>query len=75
LARIETANNDRTLETEMPTFLIYILGFMILAAGVLVGASYLGVSSNWLLVIGLILGGIAIISGVVSTQRKENPDA
>ncbi len=59
----------------MPTFLIYILGFMILAAGVLVGASYLGVSSNWLLVIGLILGGIAIISGVVSTQRKENPDA
>lgn len=59
----------------MPTFLIYVLGFLILAAGVLTGAYFLGVSSNWLLVIGLVLGGIAIISGVVSTQRKENPDA
>lgn len=59
----------------MPNFLIYILGFLVLGAGVLVGASYLGVSSNWLIVIGLVLGGIAIISGIVSTQRKENPDA
>jgi len=59
----------------MPTFLIYVLGFLILGAGVLVGASYLGVSSTWLVVIGLVIGGLAIISGVVSTQRKENPDA
>lgn len=59
----------------MPTFLVYILGFAILAAGVLTGAHFLGVSSNWLIVAGLVLAGVAIISGILSTQRKENPDA
>jgi uncharacterized membrane protein len=57
----------------MSAFALYVLGFLVLAAGVLTGAYFLGVSSNWLLVIGLVLAGLAIISGVVSTMRKQTP--
>jgi LPXTG-motif cell wall-anchored protein len=59
----------------MSAFGLYVIGFLVLAAGVLVGAYFLGVGSNWLIVIGLVLAGIAIVSGVVNTKRKENPDA
>jgi LPXTG-motif cell wall-anchored protein len=59
----------------MSAFGLYVIGFLVLAAGVLVGAYFLGVGTNWLIVIGLVLAGIAIVSGVVNTKRKENPDA
>ncbi len=59
----------------MSAFAIYVVGFLLLAAGLLTGAHFLGVTMNWLLVIGLVLGGLAIISGVVTTKRKESPDA
>ena len=41
----------------MPSFVLYLLGFVILATGVLFGASILGVDNQWIAVIGLVLLG------------------
>ena len=44
----------------MPSFVLYLLGFVILATGVLFGASILGVDNQWIAVIGLVLLGIGV---------------
>lgn len=59
----------------MPSFVLYLLGFVILAAGILFGASILGVSSQWIAVIGLVLLGLGVITGVAKTRRRDAPAA
>jgi len=59
----------------MPSFVIYLLGFVILSLGVLFGASILGVSNQWLAVIGLVLLGLGVITGVAKTRRRDAPAA
>ncbi len=59
----------------MPPFVLYLLGFVILAAGILVDASILGVSSQWIAVIGLVLLGLGVIAGVAKTRRSDAPAA
>ncbi|MDP3494005.1 MAG: hypothetical protein Q8R82_12900 [Hyphomonadaceae bacterium] len=59
----------------MPSFVIYLLGFVILSAGVLFGASILGVSNQWIAVIGLVLLGLGVITGVAKTRRRDAPAA
>ncbi len=59
----------------MPSFVLYLLGFVILSAGILFGASILGVSNQWIAVIGLVLLGFGVITGVAKTRRRDAPAA
>ena len=59
----------------MPSFVLYLLGFVILSAGVLFAASILGVGSQWIAVIGLVLLGLGVITGVSKTRRRDAPAA
>lgn len=46
--------------------IIYLLGTAILLAGVLYGASIAGVPQTWLVVIGLVIGGIGVMGAARS---------
>lgn len=59
----------------MPSFVLYLLGFVILSLGILFGAHILGVSLQWIGVIGLVLLGIGVITGVSKTRRRDAPAA
>jgi hypothetical protein len=57
------------------SFGIYLVGFVILLGGVLWGMSAAGVPTLWMGVIGLILLGLGIITGVSNTRSKDPPEA
>ena len=59
----------------MPSFVLYLLGFVILSGGILFAASILGVSNQWIAVIGLVLLGLGVITGVAKTRRRDAPAA
>jgi hypothetical protein len=59
----------------MSSFGIYLIGFIVLSAGILVGANLLGVGNQWLAVIGLVLLGFGVITGVAKTRRRDAPAA
>jgi hypothetical protein len=54
------------------SFGLYILGFLILIAGVALGAHYLHVPGRWITVAVLILGGAGVASGVSRTRHKDS---
>lgn len=57
----------------MSSFGLYLVGFIILSIGVLFAASILGVGNQWLAVIGLVLLGLGVITGVAKTRRRDAP--
>jgi hypothetical protein len=57
----------------MPSFVLYLLGFVILSVGILFGAHMLGVGMQWIGVIGLVLLGLGVITGVAKTRRRDAP--
>ena len=59
----------------MSLFAIYMIGYVLLAAGLLVGASILGVADQWLWVMGLVLLGIGVITAVTQTRKPDAPAA
>jgi hypothetical protein len=59
----------------MSSFGIYLIGFIVLSVGILMGASILGVGNQWIAVIGLILLGLGVITGVAKTRRRDAPAA
>ncbi len=59
----------------MPSFVLYLLGFVILSAGLLFGAHMLGVATQWIAVMGMILLGVGVITGVAKTRRRDAPAA
>jgi hypothetical protein len=59
----------------MPSFVLYLLGFVILAGGILFGAHMLGVGTQWIAVMGMILLGLGVITGVAKTRRRDAPAA
>ena len=46
----------------MSSFGIYLIGFIVLSIGILMGASILGVGNQWIAVIGLVLLGLGAAS-------------
>lgn len=58
----------------MSAFALYVIGFILLAAGVLVGLNLLGVSTQWLIVTSLVMAGIGVVTGVANTKRKDLPE-
>jgi hypothetical protein len=57
------------------SFAIYLVGFIILLAGVVWGLSTAGVPSIWIGVAALILLGLGIITGVSQTRSKDPPES
>lgn len=57
----------------MSAFGIYVIGFIILAAGMIYGAHLLQVPQTWIIVGTLILLGLGIMSAVSHTKRRDPP--
>ena len=57
----------------MSNFAIFIVGFIILVAGLAYGASIAGVSPQWIGVGVVVLVGIGVVMGVTKTRSKEQP--
>lgn len=55
----------------MSTFVIYAIGFLILLAGLIYGATLLGVATQWIIVGSLVLLGLGIAGGVGKTRTKD----
>lgn len=55
------------------SFGIYLVGYIILIAGLAIGAHFLHVAPKWIGVGVLCLIGIAIIHGVAVTRHKDPP--
>jgi purine-cytosine permease-like protein len=46
--------------------IIYLIGTLVVLAGVIYGASQMGVPQTWLIVIGLVIGGLGIMGAARS---------
>jgi purine-cytosine permease-like protein len=57
----------------MSSFALYLIGYVLLAAGLLVGADLLGLADRWLWVMGLVLLGFGVITAVTKTRRPDAP--
>jgi hypothetical protein len=55
------------------SFGIYLVGYIILIAGLTLGASLLHLPSKWIVVGVICLVGIAILHGVTVTRQKDPP--
>ena len=55
------------------SFGLYLVGYIILIAGLTLGASFLHVPSKWIVVMAICLVGIAIAHGVTTTRQKDPP--
>jgi hypothetical protein len=54
------------------SFGIYIIGFVIVVAGLIYGATLLHVPTHWIIVGGIVLTGIGILTGVKATRQKDS---
>jgi len=53
------------------SFGLYVIGFLIMIAGLVYGASILHISTHWIVVGTIVLVGIGILTGVKSTRQKD----
>ena len=53
------------------SFGIYLAGFLLLIAGLIYGAVILHVSGQWIAVGAMVLAGLAILTGVQATRRRD----
>ena len=53
------------------SFGLYILGFVILIAGLAMGASMMHISAQWIAVGVVVLAGIGIVTAVTHTRTKD----
>ena len=57
----------------MSSYGLYVIGFVVLIAGLAYGAHLVGISQTWILVGAIVLLGIGIISGVSRARRPDTP--
>jgi hypothetical protein len=57
----------------MSSFGIYVIGFIILAAGMIYGAWLLHVPQSWIIVGTLVVVGLGVMSAVSHTRRRDPP--
>jgi hypothetical protein len=58
----------------MSSFAAYLLGFLIIIAGLVYGATLLGVARHWIIVGVVVLLGIGLVRAVSTTRRKGPSD-
>jgi hypothetical protein len=56
------------------SFTLYVIGFLVLIGGLGYGAVLLHVPQRWIAVGGVILLGLAILTGVTATRQKDKAD-
>ncbi len=57
----------------MSSFVLYILGMLVLIGGLAYGASLAGLSTQWIVVGVIVLLGIGIVTAVSKTRSKDPP--
>jgi len=55
----------------MTNFLVYLIGTLLVVAGLAYGASRLGISQVWIVAGALVILGIGVMGGIVKTRQKE----
>ena len=55
------------------SFALYIVGFLVLIAGVAWGLDTAGVQTLWIEIVCVILLGLGILTGVTRTRSKDRP--
>jgi len=53
------------------SYVLYIVGFVIIIGGLIYGAILLHVPTQWIIVSSVVLLGIAILTGVKATRQKD----
>ena len=53
------------------SFTLYLVGFLVLTAGVAWALSLAGVAATWIIVVSVILVGFGIVTGVTRTRAKD----
>ena len=55
----------------MTNMVIYLIGTLLVVAGLAYGASRLGISEVWIIAGALVIIGIGVMGGIVKTRQKE----
>jgi hypothetical protein len=53
------------------SFVIYVVGYLILMAGLIYGAVLMHVPQRWIVVGAIVLLGAGIVTGVTATRQKD----
>jgi hypothetical protein len=56
------------------SFVIYVLGFLVLLGGMIYGAYLLSVPQQWIIVGALVLTGFGVMAAVSRTRLPDNPN-
>ena len=57
------------------SFMIYIVGFVILIVGLALAANMIGLSSTWIGIGVIVLVGIGVVTGATRTRRPDPPSS
>jgi len=57
----------------MSNMAIYLIGTLLVVAGLAYGAHLLGIPDQWIVVGAVVLVGIGVVTGVANTRSKEQP--
>jgi hypothetical protein len=55
----------------MTNLIVYLLGTLLVVAGLAYAASRLGISSTWIIAGALIIIGLGLMGGIVKTRQKD----
>ena len=55
----------------MTNFVVYLIGTLLVVAGLAYGASRLGVSQVWIIAGALVIIGFGLMGGIVRTRQKD----
>ena len=55
----------------MTNMVIYLIGTLLVVAGLAYGATRLGVSQTWIIAGALVIIGIGLMGGIVKTRQKD----
>jgi uncharacterized membrane protein YdjX (TVP38/TMEM64 family) len=55
----------------MSSFVLYMIGVIIVVAALSYGASLLGLSSTWITILALAIIGLGVMAGVAKTRRRD----
>jgi hypothetical protein len=60
-------------EDAMPNLIVYLIGTLFVVAGLVYGASLLGISQGWIIAGALVTIGVGLMAGIVKTRQKDPP--
>ena len=55
----------------MTNFVVYLIGTLLVVAGLAYGASRMGISSVWIITGALVITGFGLMAGIVKTRHKD----